>query len=699
MAKSNVADIRNIALCGHGAAGKTTLADQFLVMTGAVKTHPSVDDRTSICDFDPEEKEHKYSIEASLIHFEHDGKRFNVFDTPGYPDFIGQAICALSGVDLAVIVINAHTGIGVNTRRVFDEAGKLGLGRFIVINKMDTDNIDFPKLLSDIQSMWGTKCQPLNVPIGHGADFHGVVSTLFNITDREDALVEVKAINTPLLESIIENNEEVMERYLEGKPPSDQELSQLIVQAVSQGLFVPIFCCAGKSGIGVKELMDGIAWWGCSPAEHNLVGHASGKENPILPDPNGRLVARVFRTRIDPFVQKLSFIRVYSGTIRKDDHVHASSARKDIKIGQLLQVQADHTSPVDSAGPGDIIALAKMEDLHTGTILGNIELPSVKFPSPMVALAVAPKNRGDETKLSGSLHKVVEEDPTFHVDRDAQTKELIMHGMSELHLTVIRERLKRRDKIEIETKEPKVPLRETILTAAEGSYRHKKQSGGRGQFGEVHIRMMPFPRDQKVEEFATKSKFPSMKEFHYDPAHHFLWVDSVVGGSIPSNFMPAIEKGFKERLENGVIAGYQVQDVCVEVYFGKYHDVDSSEAAFKTAARQVFRQVFEMAKPSLLEPIVKLEITVPDSTVGDIYSDMSGRGGRVHGTESAAGSFQTVLCEVPLREVSTYSRALSSMTGGLGSYTMEFSHYEAMPSNVQQEVVSKSGKGAHEEDE
>jgi elongation factor G len=293
---------------------------------------------------------------------------------------------------------------------------------------------------------------------------------------------------------------------------------------------------------------------------------------------------------------------------------------------------------------------------------------------------------------------VVEEDPTFRLDRDAQTKEMVITGMSDLHLKIIQERLHRRDKLEVETKEPKIPFRETIQANAEGMYRHKKQTGGRGQFGEVHIRMFPLPRGTNIEEFCTKARFPSMKNYHYDEKHNFLWVDSIVGGVIPGNFLPAIEKGFKERLEGGVIAGYQVQDVGVEVHFGKYHDVDSSEAAFKTAGRMAFRNVFQQARPGLLEPIVKMEITVPSSNVGDVYSDMSSRGGRVLGADSAGGNFQTVRAEVPLREVSTYARTLSGMTGGHGSFTMDFSHYEVMPGNVQQEIISKAKLHEEEED-
>lgn len=698
MANVKIEDIRNIALCGHGSTGKTTLVDKLLVKTGAVNANPSVDEGTSICDFDPEEKHHKYTIETKVAHLKHAGKQFCVLDTPGYPDFIGQTICALRGVDTALIVINAQSGIEVNTRRVFAEAGKAGLGRMIVLNKLDGDNIDFPALVDTIREMWGNQCVLLNVPLGQGSGLRGVAGTLDIPEDIEGALVDPNEIREPLLESIIEVDEAVMERYFEGQQPTQDELSRLIVRAVRAGTLIPIVCCSAKTGVGLTELLDAVALCGLSPADLPRQATKDGETVTIEPKADGPLVAQVFKTRIDPFVQKLSFIRLFSGSLKRDQNVTASSARKGLRMGQLLRVQADDTSPVDEAGPGEIVAVAKTEELHTRSTLGDYQLPELSFPTPMVGLAVSPKSRGDETKLSGALAKIAEEDPTIRIDRDMQTKELVMTGMSELHLTIIRERLHRREKLDVETKEPKIPFRETIQSPAEGMYRHKKQSGGRGQFGEVHIRMFPLPRGTVIEEFATKDRFASMKEYHYDGTHNFLWVNSIVGGVIPGNFLPAIEKGFKERLEGGVIAGYTVENLAIEVHFGKYHEVDSSETAFRTAARMAFKQVFEKARPCLLEPVVKMEITVPESKVGDVYSDMSSRGGRLQGSDTAGGNLQTVKAEVPLREVTTYARTLSSMTGGQGSYTMEFSHYDVMPANVQQEIMAKV-KMQEEEDE
>jgi elongation factor G len=698
MAKYQVEDIRNVAFCGHGGCGKTTLVDTLLNKTGALSRHASVDDGTSICDFDEEEKAHKYSVEASVVHFPHGGKHFHAIDTPGYPDFIGQTIGAIRAVETAAIVINAQSGIEVNTRRVFAEAGKAGVGRMIVVSKMDSENIDFPALLESIREVLGNECVPLNVPVGHGADFGGVASTLRLADENAGAVVDPSEIHEALIESIVMADEEVMERYLEGSPPTDEELSRLITEAIAEGTLIPIVCLSAKKGPGVEELLDALAMCALSSSQVKRTAKTpDGEETEVKADPSEPLVAQVFKTRIDPFVQKLSFIRVYSGTLATGATVPVVGERKGVKMGQLLHVQANETEPVDDVGPGGIVAVAKMEELHTGSTLGEVSMPKIQFPRPMVGLAASPKSRGDEAKLSGAVAKVAQEDATFLVERDAQTKEMVITGMSELHLQIVRERLKRRDKVEVDTKEPKIPYRETIQANAEGSYRHKKQTGGRGQFGEVHIRMFPIPTDVDPEEYATKQRFASMKGFHYHEDCNFLWIDSVVSATIPGNFMPAVEKGFLERINRGVIAGYRVQNVCVEVHFGKHHAVDSSEQAFKTASSMVFRNVFQQAKPALLEPIVNIEVTVPSDNVGDISSDMSGRRGRVLGMNSAGGGMQTISAEVPLGEVTTYARSLSSITGGQGSYTIEFSHYDVVPGNVQQDII-KAAKLEEEEE-
>jgi elongation factor G len=693
----NVNDIRNIAICGHGSSGKTTLVDHLLVKTGAVTGQPSVDNGTSICDFDEEEKHHKHSVEASIVHFDHAGLRFNVIDTPGYPDLIGQTVGALRAVETAIIAIDAHAGIKVNTRRVWQEAGDAGLGRILCITKLDTDNINFTALIDSIKEVFGSQCALFNVPLGHGHDLKGVVSTLDAPKDTAGALIDPASLSESVMESIIEADEAVMEKYLEGEMPSKEELQRLCAVAVRQGTLTPIVCVSTKMNIGLDELLAVLVQAALPPSAVPRTAKKDGDDVTLKCDPSAPLAAQVFKTRIDPFVQRLSFIRVFSGTLKKDSTVPSTGARKGIKIGPLLSVQGEKTSPVDQAIAGEIVAVAKTEDFHTGTSLGEVELPPIKFPTPMVGLAVAPKARGDETKLSGALHKLTEEDRTLRLDHDQETKEMVLTGMSELHLQLLRERLKRRDKVEVETHEPKIPYRETIQANAEGSYRHKKQSGGSGQFGEVHIRMYPFPEGTKPEDFANKARFPQLKNTHYHDKNNFLWVDTVVGGSIPGNFMPAIEKGFLEKITSGVVAGYPVQNICVEVHFGKDHPVDSNETAFRIAGRQAFANVFREARPSLLEPIVKLAITVPVGNVGDVSSDLSGRRGQMVGMDSAGGGMTTVEATAPLAEVMTYARTLSSMTGGQGSYTMEFSRYDVVPPNIQQQIIAKAKIKAEEE--
>lgn len=700
MAELSVGTIRNVALCGHGSAGKTTLLDHILNLTGAINRPASVDEGTSFCDFDEEEKAHRYTIEAKVTFFDHGGCHFHVIDTPGYRDFIGQVIGAFRGVDMAAIVINAQAGIEVNTRRVFQEAEKAGLGRLIILNKLDAENIDFPKVLAQIKETFGDRCVPLNVPIGLGQEFRGVATTLRAANPVPGAVIDPSSISESLLESIVVADEEVLARYFEGQMPSDEEISRLLARAMLDGTLIPIVCVSAKTGVGVPELLDALQL--CAVSPDRLVRRArrlDGEDTVELrADPNGPLVAQVFKTRVDPFVQKISYLRIFSGTLKANSTVPVVGERKGVKIAQLFHVQASEMVPLDEAIAGEIVAVTKVEELRTGMTIGDLAMPPIEFPTPMTGLAISPKSRGDEQRLSGALAKICQEDPTCRLDRDPQTKELVITGMSELHLQIIRERLKRRDKVEVDVKEPKIPYRETIQAKAEGMYRHKKQTGGRGQFGEVHIRMFPFPRGTKIEEFATKERFPEMKEIHYHEESNFLWIDSIVGGSIPSNFMPAVEKGFLERIARGVIAGYPVQDVCVEVFFGKHHPVDSSEQAFKTAASMVFRNVFQQAKPALLEPIVKIEVTVPADKVGDINSDLSGRRGRVLGMTSAGGGFQTIVAEVPLAEVINYSRALSSITGGQGSYTLEFSHYDIVPANIQREIIEKAKLEEEEEE-
>ncbi|QDU74520.1 Elongation factor G [Bremerella volcania] len=685
MASCATETVRDIVLCGHGSTGKTSLIDRLLEITHAVDGTHSVDDGTSVCDFEPEEKAHHLSIEATLAHFQHQGLRFNVIDAPGYPDFIGHTISAMRGADTAMIVIDAHAGIAVNTRRVFQEAEKAGIGRMIVVNKIDTEHLDFPALMQSIRETFGQACVPISFPRLENGAIVGVIDILDEKADTSNAPIDPAIYKESLVEAAIEVDETWMERYFEGDVPTNEDLKALIPKAVANGTLIPVVCCSIKKAVGISELMDAMALCSLPPSMvHRKAKSGDGSEIELSGDPNGPLAAQVFQTRIDPFVQKLSYIRVYNGTLRKDMTLPGSNGRKGLRIGQLLDVQANHLEPIDQAGPGDIVAVAKMDQLHTGTNEGELELPNIEFPQPMVGVAIRPKSRNDEAKLSAALHKLVEEDPTIQIEHDQETHELVLRGMSELHLSLIQEKLARRDHLEIETYEPRIPFRESITYPAHGSYRHKKQSGGRGQFGEVHIRVQPLPQGTDITEFATKDNFPSMKHVHYFEGMNFLWVDSIVGASIPGNFMPAVEKGLLDRVHKGVLAGYPLQDLCVEVHYGKHHPVDSSETAFRIAASAALREVCKQAGPQLLEPMVDMHITVPIDCVGDVYSDMATRRGQISGTQEAGANMQTVVCVVPLAETSSYARSLSSLTGGQGSYSMSFSHYAPMPSHLQE---------------
>ncbi len=682
---------RNIALCGHGSSGKTSLIDALLQETGAVTGSHSVDNGTSVCDFDPEEKLHRHTIEAKVLHCEHGQTHFTFLDTPGYSDCIGQTIGALAAADSAAICIHAHAGVEVTTRRVFKEVMSMHLPCCLIITRLDSDTIDFPMLLVQIRETFGPNCVLMNIPLGMGGSLRGVMDVLNPPADQTGAVVGLEAAREQLVEAIIETDDRLMESYLEGKLPTTEQLIERLPQAVLNGQLIPIFSVCAKTRIGLHELLDGLSL--CMPSPDQIERHVQSPEGDdvvLHADPNGPLVAQVFKTRIDPFVQKLSYIRVYNGTLAKDQSVHVDAQRKSIRLPQLLEVQASQTQVLDHAEAGQIVAVTRVDDLHTGTVLGDCLMPGIPFPQPMVGLALKSKSHNDENRLSAALHKLIEEDPTLRLDRDSQTSELVITGMSELHLKLILERLQHRDRLDVETREPKVPFRETIQIASEGSYRHKKQSGGRGQFGEVHIRMFPLPKGTDIEHFANKQRFPSMKTRHYHEENNFLWVDSVVGGSIPGNFMPAIEKGFLERMARGCVAGYRIQDIAVEVHYGKHHPVDSSEAAFKIAGSMVFRNVFLEAQPCLLEPIVRLHVLAPLEQVGDVYSDMSARSGRVLGTEAAGSGSQVVHCEVPLREVLHYGRTLGSMTAGQGSYTLEFASYEPMPYAVQQQILANA---------
>ncbi|HEX3151187.1 MAG TPA: elongation factor G [Gemmataceae bacterium] len=706
MLKYHESDIRTIALVGHRASGKTTLADALLHMSHAVDRMGSVDDGTSVSDYDDEEHKHHFSIDTSVLHLEYENKFINLLDAPGYPDFVGAALEALNAVETAAIVVSAVNGIEVNTRRMFNEAEKHGLTRLLVINKCDADNVHFPELIDAIQETFGKKCVLFNVPDGLGAACRGVVSVLDPPEKTPFGCpIDPKTVRTQLVDAIVECDEVMMERYLTEGNLSVAEIEEAVAKAVEAGTVIPIFCTAGKKEIGVEELMHALAKYSSTPwhakvrlGEH-LHGHNGHEHDFDGADENGQFLGVVFKTVNDKFVGNLSFIRVLSGKLDAAHPLFNTRSGKTARVSQLLMIQGKTNQPVAEAYPGDIIAVAKVEDLHIGDTVAFSKdapkLPLPEFPKPMFGLAVEPKNRGDEQKISQSLHKIADEDPTFKITHDPQTHELVINGVSQLHLEVIQHRLKKRFDLEVVTKEPKIPYRETIASNGESDYRHKKQTGGRGQFGEVHMRIYPLSREIKTqqeceEQFANRSKFEKMRSVHYDPDFNFAFIDHIVGGTIPNNFMPAVEKGCKEILEQGAIAGYRMQDLAVEVHFGKYHDVDSSEAAFKTAARQALRKAVRTAHPVLMEPVVKLEVTVPSRFTGAILGDLNTRRGHVENQDSLPGDLAVIMARVPLAEVTKYAAQLGSITQGQGSFTMDFSHYDIVPAMIQKQIESKA---------
>lgn len=713
MAAYKVEDIHTIAIVGHEVAGKTSLADALLWKAKASDRRGCVDELTSVSDFDDEEKKHKYSIDSAVLNLDYQGKRIYLIDTPGKPDFVGQPLGALNAVDTACIVISATGGIQVNTRRMFSEAGKRGLARILVINKLDSENVHFPELVQAIQDTLGKNCVLFNAPLNVGPGLSGLVSIL-NAPDSPPAgnSVDLAAARSQLIDAIVEADEALMEKYLGEGNVSNEELAAALPKAIAAGTVIPIFCTAAKKDkdLGVHELLDGITKFTPTPLQATERFALKGTERVKLePSESGEFVAQVFKTMSDKFVGHLSFFRVFSGKLA-GDHPNLTNARTH-KAGRgsgFMTMQGKASKPLAEAIPGDIVAIAKIDDLHIGDTVGAnahpLKMDVPRYPTPMFGLAAEPKARGDEQKISGSLHKIGEEDPTFKVTRDSQTKEMVITGMSQLHLDIVQARLKRRFELEIVTHEPKIPYRETITSTGEADHRHKKQSGGRGQFGEVHLRVYPLKdlgihnQAELEEKFANKSKFEKLRLAHHDPEFNFAFIDHIVGGSIPNQFIPAVEKGCKELLERGALAGYRIQDVAVEVHFGKDHPVDSSEAAFKTAGRMAFKKAFLNAKPVLLEPIVHLEVTCPSKYTGSILGDLNTKRARIENQDSLPGDLTVIKGIAPLAEVARYAAQLGSITQGTGSYTMEFSHYDIVPGNVQQQIVAKA-KVVHDEDE
>jgi len=691
MSRFCTSDLRNIVLVGHGGVGKTTLADRMLFAAGVANRPGSVDEGTSQLDCDDESRQHHFSISSAIVHWERDNLRVNLIDTPGYPDFVGQAISALCAAETALICINATAGLEANTRRTFALAGQANLARMIVLNKLDCENVSFDNLITTVQAAFGPQCLPWNVPNSTGLGFSEVFATLL-AGDQQRAA----AWKAPLLDAIVEADDELLERYLEGHLLEKGEILRGAMKAVASGTLIPIFCVSARTGVGVPELMDAITQFALAPGECvRLAIDENGLEVPVNALEDAPFVAQVFKTRIDPFVSKMSYLRVLSGRLKKETTVRDVRTGHGVRLHQLLDVQGNHTEAVDEAHAGDVVVVTKIEEFQVGdTLVDNgraFRLPEILFPAPMVGLAVEPKSRADQQRISAALHKIEEEDPTFQLSRDPQTQELVMRGLSELHLQIVTERLHQRDKVDIVTHSPKIPYRETITAEAEGSYRHKKQSGGSGQFAEVHLRVSPLPLEIEPETYFTKDRFEGLRSYHYDPEINFAFLDCVSGGSVPNQFIPAVEKGVRDCLQQGVLAGYPMQNLAVSLFFGKDHPVDSNETAFRTAAAHCLTAVCRKASPILLEPIVHLVMSAPSETVGSLSSDLNSRRGRIEAVEPLGTEMVSLDGRAPLSEVTGYARALSGLTSGQGSYTIEFSHYDMLPPNVAHRVMASVG--------
>jgi len=678
---ANTGDIRNIVLLGHASSGKTSLAESILHKTGTTNRLGSVDDKTSICDYYDEEKEHQYSIQSSVIHVEHAGKLFNIIDTPGSPDFIGPAIKAIPAAETAVVVVSAAAGIETNTRKLFKLAKNANLSPLIVINKIDAENADLPAIVKAVQETFGSQCRCANLP---SADKASVIDCIEN--DSGDSPVpvpsavegmDVAGAHTELIESVIEANDELMESYLGGEQIGAEKIASVFVEALKSGTLIPIVFTNARKEVGVTELLDIIAKYTPSPSQAEPAVLKDGdKQTQLKADPAGPLAGLVFRVAFDPRSNmKFSTIRIFSGKITSDTNLHRNDEKKSIRPGHILKSQGGETSQIEAGIAGDIVTLSKVEELqngdliHDGNATGVFEQPPV--PEPMFSLALEPASRGDEQKISSALEKLCEEDPCFKIKRDLQTKELVASGLGDLHLRITLEKMQNRSKLSITTKEPKIPYRETITAKAEGHYRHKKQTGGAGQFGEVYLRVEPAERNS-------------------DPPLEFSW--DIFGASIPGQYEPAVHKGINEVMQAGIVAGFPLQDVKVSIYDGKHHPVDSKEVAFRAAGKGAFVDAVEKAKPVLLEPIVNIEVTIPAENVGDITGDLASKRGRVQGQDMLAGNFIVIKAQVPLAEVTQYNSQLKSVTGGRGSYSMTLSHYEVVPPNIQQQIVAQYAK-------
>ena len=668
-----VGNIRTLALVGPAAAGKTTLAEALLQHTGAMGAAGSVERGSTVSDHDALEIKAGHSLQSSVMHLDHGGCRIHLIDTPGAPDFIGQSLPALEAVETAAIVVNAAAGIEPMAQRMMAYAAERGLDRLIIVNRIDAQDVDLAALLADIQAVFGKECLPLNLP---DAGATQVVDCFYNREGHCD-FGAVADAHRALVEQVVEVDGDFVDRYLNDGDIDASELHAPLEQALREGHLIPVCFVSARTGAGVPELLDVIARLLPNPTEGNPPDFLNGEGDAATlmhakPDPAAHVLAHVFKVSIDPYVGKQGFVRVHQGSITPGTQLYVGDGRKPFKVGHVYLQQGKNHVEVPSAGPGDICAVAKIDELHFDAVLhdaaedDHIHLKPLPFPVPVHGVAISPKRRGDEQRMWDIVGKLVAEDPCLKLEHLAQTNETVVYGLGELHLRMLLERLREVHKFEVDTRLPRIAYRETITQNAAAQYRHKKQSGGAGQFGEVHLRIEPLPRGAGFE-----------------------FVDQVKGGTIPGQFMPAVEKGVREALAEGVIAGYPVHDVRVIVHDGKHHAVDSKEIAFVTAGKRAFQAAIREAKPVVLEPIAQVQIAAPESAMGAITGDLSARRGMVSGTDSGQWGQLTVNGQAPMAELADYQTRLNAMTAGQGRYSLALSHYEVVPPGVQQQLMGQ----------
>lgn len=672
MSDYNAEDVRNIALVGHAGSGKTTLVEALLAATGVIPAPGSVARGTTVCDYDPLEKEHRHSLDIGITSFNAHGKHVNLLDTPGFPDFLGRSVSVLPAVETAAVVINAQAGIERITQRMMTVAKDRQLCRLIIVNKIDAEGVDLEGLTAQIRDTFGPECLPINLPANGGKE---VVDCFFQLSGSPTDFSNVAEAHGRIIDQVVEVDEALMEIYLEqGQELQPDQLHDPFEKALREGHLIPVCYLSAETGAGIPELLEILVRLMPNPSEGNPPAFMKGEGaslTPVVirPDPNLHVLAHVFKIINDPFRGKLGIFRIHQGRITPNSQLLIGDARKPIKVTHLYRLQGNEQVEVQEGVPGDILAIARVDDVHFDAVLHDSHdedhhhLRSMECPVPLYGLAITPKKRGDEQKLTDALHKLEAEDPCFHVEHNASTNETVMRGLGELHMKVLLRRLSDQFHVEVDTRPPSIPYRETISAKAEGHHRHKKQTGGAGQFGEVFLRIEPLERGGGFE-----------------------FVDAVVGGAIPNQFIPSVEKGVRQLLDEGAIAGFPLQDIRVILYDGKFHPVDSKDIAFATAGRKAFIEAIDKARPVILEPVVKIRILAQNSAMGDLAGDLSGRRGRVLGSDATSMGQIVINGEVPLAELEGYESRLKSITGGEGTYSMELSHYEAVPPNIQKEL-------------